>query len=36
VIDDAPYTSRFASMARSLTHPDEVFQALNDQAVREL
>jgi hypothetical protein len=27
---------RFASMARTLTHPEEIFRALNDQPVREL
>jgi hypothetical protein len=35
-IDDARYVSQFASMARALTHPEEVLQALNDAAVREL
>jgi hypothetical protein len=35
-VDDAAYISRFASMARTLTHPDEVLRALGDQAVREL
>ena len=36
LIDDAEYISRFASMARTLTHPEEILQALNDQAMREL
>ncbi len=35
-VDDAAYISRFASMARTLTHPQEIHRALNDQAVREL
>lgn len=35
-VDDVAYISRFASMARALTHPEEIFRALNDQAVREL
>ena len=35
-VDDAAYISRFASMARTLTHPEEILRALNDQAVREL
>jgi hypothetical protein len=34
--DDAACISRFASMARTLTHPEEIFRALNDQPVREL
>jgi hypothetical protein len=35
-VDDAAYISRFASMARTLTHPEETFRILHDQAVREL
>jgi len=35
-VDDVAYISRFASMARTLTHPEEILRALNDQAVREL
>jgi hypothetical protein len=35
-VDDGAHISRFASMARLLTHPDEVFRVLKDQAVREL
>lgn len=34
--EDATYISRFASMARTLTHPEEIFRALNDQPVSEL
>jgi hypothetical protein len=35
-VDGVAYISRFASMARTLTHPEEILRALNDQAVREL
>jgi hypothetical protein len=34
--DDVAYISLFASMARTLTHPEEILRALNGQAVREL
>jgi hypothetical protein len=33
-VDDAAYISRFASMARALTHPEETLQALKAQAGR--
>jgi hypothetical protein len=35
-VDDAAYISRFASMARTLTHPQEILRALNYQALREI
>jgi hypothetical protein len=35
-LDDAEYISQFASLAEALTHPEEILQALNDQAVRGL
>jgi hypothetical protein len=35
-IDDAAYISRFASMARTLTQPDEIRQELKYQPVRKL
>jgi hypothetical protein len=35
-VDDAAYISRFASMARTFTHTEEILRALNYQAVREL
>jgi hypothetical protein len=35
-VDDVAYISRFASMARTLTHPEEILRALNEQAAREL
>jgi hypothetical protein len=35
-IDDVAYISRFASMARLLTHPEEAIQALGNQPVRKL
>jgi hypothetical protein len=34
-VDDAAYIGRFASMARTLTHPEEIFRALDNQAVKE-
>ena len=34
-VDDAAYISRFASTARTLTHPDEVLRALSAQTMRE-
>lgn len=34
--DDAASISQFASMARTLTHPGEVLQALSDQPVRDV
>jgi hypothetical protein len=34
-VDDAAYISRFASMARTLTHPEEILRALDNQAVKE-
>lgn len=33
-VDDVAYISRFASMARTLTHPEEIFRALDNQAVK--
>lgn len=33
-VDDAAYISRFASLARTLTHPEEILRALKDQAAR--
>lgn len=33
-LDDTAYVGRFASMARLLTHPDEVIQPLREQPVR--
>jgi hypothetical protein len=35
-VDDAFYVSRFALMARTLTHPHDIFRTLNDQAIRKL
>jgi len=35
-VDEAAYISRFASIARTLTRPGATFQALHEQAVREL
>jgi hypothetical protein len=35
LVDDAAYIRRFASMARTLTHPEEIFRALDNQAVKE-
>jgi hypothetical protein len=35
-VDDVAYISRFVSMARTLTHPEEILRALNEQAVRGL
>jgi hypothetical protein len=34
--DDVAYIARFASMARLLTHPEEVIQSLRDQPARNL
>jgi hypothetical protein len=34
-INDPAYISRFASMARTLTNPEEVSRALDNQAVKE-